>query len=220
MSIAETTTRAAYRLPAKLGAMRVVLIDYNATGVLLEHYRPVRSDEQPMFLLEWDGERVKQPCHIAHSEQFPASFGSSIQVFRSSLLFDSPDDCTLEMIDRIIRERARISVSLQMANASGRAANPHDEPTFRNGLVGDDQEAEPEFLRMSWNGLGWTSLCTSDASQPVDGFTVDAAEPANQIHTLCELYEMAPADGRQLIREQARLSLEGRSPRRRLQSGH
>ncbi len=215
MSVAESTSRAAYRLPAKLGDMRVVLIDYNADGVLLEHYRPVRTDQLPVFLLEWDGERVKQPCRVAHSEQFPVRSGSSVQVYRSTLLFVSPEETTIAMIDRIIRERARISVSLQVANAAGRTTDPLHEPTFTNGLVSASRDEEVEFLRMCWNGCSWSSACTGDPDQPFDGFTIDAAEPSNQIHTLCELYEMATADGRALIREQARISLEGRLARKR-----
>ncbi|HEY0590897.1 MAG TPA: hypothetical protein VGF40_03970 [Thermoanaerobaculia bacterium] len=216
MSVAEATSRAAYRLPAKLGDMRVVLIDYNADGVLLEHYRPVRTDQLPVFLLEWDGERVSQPCRVAVSEQFPVRFGSSIQVYRSTLLFVNPERETIAMIDRIIRERARISISLQMANASGRTADPYNEPTFRDGLIGaSGKEEEPEFLRMCWDGCAWASVCTADPEQPPDGFTIDAAEPASQIHTLCDLYEMATSEGRVLIREQARISLEGKAARKR-----
>lgn len=215
MSVVESTSRAAYRLPAKLGDMRVVLIDYNADGVLLEHYRPVRPDQLPVFLLEWDGERVRQTCRVAHSEQFPVSFGSSIQVYRSTLLFVSPEEATIAMIDRIIRERARISISLQMANASGRSTDPHNEPSFRGGLVSAERDEEPEFLRMCWNGCSWASLCTADPEQPADGFTIDAEEPGKQVQTLCELYEMSTADGRALIREQARISLEGKAARKR-----
>lgn len=222
MPAAESTPRAAYRLPAKLGDLRVVLIDYTADGVLLEHYRPLRENTEPLFVLEWDGDRVAEPCRIVSSEKFPIAWGSTIKVFRSTLRFLHADARALEMIDRIIRERHRISVALQMANASGRWGNPLNEPVFHNGLVESAPGAEeaPEFLRMCWNGCSWSSVCTGEPEQPSDGFTIDAGEPANQIHSLCELYEVASPEGRRLIQEQARLSVEGKITPWRARSGH
>ena len=221
MALAESTSRAAYRLPAKLGAMRVVLLDYSRDGVVLEHYRPLKEGENPVFLLEWDGERVTEPCRVAHSEKYPVSWGSSVQVFRSSLRFIPAEEGTIAMMDRIIRERSRISVALQMANASGQTVDAEHQPTLRDGLVVERSDDEnPEFLRMSWSGFSWSSACTHDSAQPANGFTIDADEPSNQVQSLCELYEVATAEGRQLIREQARLSLEGKIVHYRARSGH
>jgi hypothetical protein len=220
MAAAESVSRAAYRLPAKLGELRVVLIDYSAEGVLLEHYRPLPTDRVPSFTLEWDGERVEETCRVDHSDKFPVAWGSSIKVFRTALRFLQPDGRTLEIIDRIIRERHRIFVSLQMANASGQAAAPLNEPVFHDGLIGAaDGGGGAEFLRMCWNGCSWSTVCTGEPAQPPDGFTVDASEPSRQIHTLCELYEMSTAEGRKLIQAQARLSVEGKFSRRSPRSG-
>jgi hypothetical protein len=221
MSAAESGSRAAYRLPAKLGELRVVLIDYSAEGVLVEHYRPLREGEDPLFVLEWDGECVEEACRLGNSDKFPIAWGSSIKVFRTTLHFLRPDGRTLEIMDRIIRERHRISVSLQMANASGHAASPLNEPVFHEGLVGPARGGEEavEFLRMCWNGCSWSSVCTPEPAQPPDGFTIDAAEPSRQIHSLCELYEKSTLEGRRLIQAQARLSVEGRSPKRPAHSG-
>ena len=222
MVAAESNPRAAYRLPAKLGDVRVVLIDYTSDGVLLEHYRPLRDNEEPVFVLEWDGERVAEPCRVVSSEKFPIAWGSTIKVFRSTLRFAHAEAHALQVIDRIIRERHRISVALQMANASGRAGNSLNEPVFQNGLVEPAPSAKeaPEFLRMCWNGCSWSSVCTGQPEQPPEGFTIDASEPANQIHSLCELYEVASPEGRTLIQEQARLSIEGKITPWRARSGH
>jgi hypothetical protein len=220
---AETSTRSAYRLPAKLGDLRVVLIDYSAEGLLLEHYRPLRSEGEPVFVLEWDGERVEEPCRVASSDKFPIAWGSPIHVFRTSLEFVRPEGRALDIIGRIIQERHRLSVALQVANASGRSTDPTNEPVFQDGLVrgsSSEEDGAPEFLRMCWNGCSWSSVCTPEPAQPPNGFTIDAAEPSKQIHSLCELYEVASAEGRRMIQEQARLSLEEKvSGRRRRPSG-
>lgn len=212
MAAGETPPQAAYRLPAHLGEHRVMLIDYSAQGVLLEHYRLVPEGEEAILVLEWEGERVAVKCRVAHSEKFPVAWGSSLKVFRSRLVFLSVDPETVSRIDRIVRERHRISIALQMANASGRG-DEQGEPVFRNGLVagGAAPLDAAEFLRMCWNGCSWSTVCTGEASQPSDGFTVDAEEPSNQIHSLCQIYEQATLEGRELIRAQASLSLEGKS---------
>ena len=85
---------------------------------------------------------------------------------------------------------------------------------FRNGLL--DSEARipirqnQDYVRMTWDGTKWISFCTTDATQPRDGFTVDAEEPPQQIQRLCEAYEKSLEDGRALIRAQAMLALEGK----------
>lgn len=220
----DTGSKAAYWLPARLGEGRVMLIDYSPDGLLLEHYRPVEPNAQAVFLLEWEGERVAVLCRVVQCEKFPVSFGSSFTVYRSSAMFVDRDATLQSKISRMIEARHRSSITLQLENASGRHHSSEVQPLFRNGLVTVDTqsrlkpvaESRPEeYLRMSWSGRSWATVCTGDPTQPENGFTVDAEEPSQQVQRLCEAYEKTSAEGRSLIRAQARLSLEGRKLGRR-----
>ncbi|HVR42390.1 MAG TPA: hypothetical protein VMS56_03000 [Thermoanaerobaculia bacterium] len=212
----ENESKAAYWLPARLGEHRVMLIDYSPDGILIEHYRPLESESRAVFLLEWEGERVAVMCRLVQCEKFPVSWGSSFSVYRSSLIFVERDGELERRIAKMIEARHQVSITLQLANASGRLAASDNHPLFRNGLVTVDaterlkSHRPAEFVKMLWSGRKWTSSCTLDPSQPPDGFTVDAEEPSQQIQRLCEAYEKTSPEGRNLIRAQARLALEGR----------
>ena len=54
----------------------------------------------------------------------------------------------------------------------------------------------------------WTKKWSRSAEQPEEGFTVPATEPADHVEQLCEMYEKADDEGRQLIQLLARLSVE------------
>ncbi len=204
--------KTAYWMPALLGEDRVMLIDFSADGLLLEHYRELPADADAVFLLEFEGERIATICRIVHCEKFPVSYGSSFSVYRTSVLFLDSDPEVERRIEAMIEARHQISIALQMANASGQGSQqPH--PTFRNGLVAIDAGGEarrPEFMRMTFDGRRWTALCTTDGKQPANGFAVCVEELPQQIQRLCEAYENSTEEGRILIRSQARLTIEGR----------
>lgn len=210
----ESGPRAAYSIPARYGDVRVMLIDYDKDAMLLEHYRPLPEGHGVNFVLEWGRDRVSAGCRIVASERFPISFGSNLSVYRTRVAFSDPGTKIDETIGRIVRQRHQSSIALQLANASGQNADGHEEPVFRNGLL--DSEARipirqtQDYVRMTWDGTKWVSSCTTDPSQPRDGFTVDAEEPPQQIQRLCEAYEKSLEDGRALIRAQAMLALEGK----------
>lgn len=220
MNAATARSRSAYWLPAVLGEHRVMLIDYSAEGLLLEHYRELPVDIQAVFLIEWEGQRVAVICRVVQCEKFPVSWGSEFCVYRTSVLFIDGGADLERKLDRLIDARHQVSIALQMANASGQVP-PRPHPTFRNGLVAIEQLGAlraTEYMRMTWDGRRWTALCTTDARQPAEGFTVSADEPAQQIQRLCEAYEQSTAEGRILIRAQARISVDG--TRKRPRRGH
>lgn len=209
----------AYWLPAKLGEHRVMLIDYGADGVVVEHYRPISSGTIAEFRLEWEGETVTVSCRVRRSDKCPVALGSSLVVFRSNIVFIDCDPQLERRIDAMIQARHLVSIALQMDNASGKPTVENNHALFRNGLVHSESERNSartdssrpqEYIRMAWNGTAWATLVTFDAAQPADGFTIDSDEPVQQIHQLCEVYEKTSAEGRNLIRAQARLSIEGK----------
>lgn len=218
-NVVEGAARPAYWLPARLGEHRVMLIAYGPDGVTVEHYRPIEPDAIAEFRLEWEGEIVTVSCSIRQSEKCPAALGSSLFVFRSNIVFIGCDPQLEHRIDAMIQARHQVSVALQMDNASGKATVETDHPLFRNGMVHSSTDhgaartaaTHPqEYVRMHWSGTSWSSVITLDPMQPVDGFTVDVDEAPQQIQQLCEVYERTSPQGRNLIRAQARLSVEGK----------
>lgn len=219
----QATAKAAYSIPARLDEHRVMLIDYSQDGLVLEHYRQLAIGTEATFALEWEGERVAVPCRVSVCEKFPVSFGSSFCVFRSRLaILSSTSEIGLQ-IERMIQSRHQMSMSLQMANASGHLDSGKPHPVFRNGLLSESSTKQApekpggtkfECIRLRYNGTKWTSVWTLDSEQPQDGFTIDAAELPLQIQRLCEAYETTTEAGRNLIRLQAQLSLEGKQSSR------
>ncbi|HUP63913.1 MAG TPA: hypothetical protein VM557_01360 [Thermoanaerobaculia bacterium] len=217
MMVEAETWKSGCWLPAILDEHRVMLIDYSGEGILLEHYRALPVDEQAVFLLEWQDERVAIICRVVHCEKVPVASDSDFFVFRSSALFIEHDAALSERIDWMVRTRKEISRALRIANAAGEPGDIAPLPLFRNGLVTVDPAARrrlrpgaaPDFVRLTLENGRWTSVWTTDSVQPADGFTVDAEEPPAQIRRLCEAYEETSDEGRNLIRAQARVAVEG-----------
>ena len=219
----QATAKAAYSIPARLDEHRVMLIDYSQEGLVLEHYRQLAVGTEATFALEWEGERVSILCRVALCEKFPVSFGSSFCVFRSRLAILAATGEVGTKIEKMIQSRHQVSIALQMANASGHLDDAKPHPVFRNGLLSEsstrpssDRQAGKKFecIRLRWNGTKWASVWTLDPDQPADGFTIDADELPLQIQRLCEAYETTTEAGRNLIRLQAQLSLEGKQSTR------
>ncbi len=107
MAAGETPPQAAYRLPAHLGEHRVMLIDYSAQGVLLEHYRLVPEGEEAIWCSSGKGSGSREVPRRPF-RKVPRRVGQQPESLSLEARLPELDPETASPIDRIVRERHRI----------------------------------------------------------------------------------------------------------------
>lgn len=212
---------------ARLGLAQVVLIDVSTLGARVEHHTPLAAGAFASFSFVWEGEEIAAQCRIVRSRLERFSVGTDgLTVYHSGLEFE---EMPPEMRARLKAMIARfIGAALEEQKLNARGVMPeHDVnrmPIFRFGgqLAAngkDKQITMPSYLAASRLGKETGFVCyalennqwrrkrTHDPGQPLDGFTISAAEDTSQAEMLCDAYLRSDGDGRRMIQLCAQLSL-------------
>jgi len=175
-----------------LGDFAIRLLDVSAIGALIEHDEPIESDSRALLQFYWRGQQVEITSDITRDAEGHAGL---------RFVEDSP------LLRRLIAESATEVLRAQEANASG---------DREHNIVGDEtltaasSHIALHFVTWLFDDDGsWTKRASLIAEQPPNGFTVTAAEPADQVELLRSTYESGDAEGRRLIRMLAELSVAG-----------
>lgn len=211
---------------ARYGSSVVVVIDISPLGAKIEHYSRLDRGAERALRLQWGADHVGIVSRVVRCrvERFiPGEAG--ITVYRSGLAFSESQADEVAHIRQLISNVVAKTLVEQVANARGfwTEAKP-DMPIFREGiLTTTDPHIEEKlkellpssglvrergFVRLTLNGRHWSRKWTLDPEQPPEGFTISASEPAAEIDLLCEAYLKSGADGRDLIRKLALVSIE------------
>lgn len=213
---------------ARFGTMGVLLIDSSDTGVLIEHYSRCQNGSERVLRLEWDGGDVSARARIVRSAVHRFSSGDDgLTVFRSGLKFLDDDSEFVESLRKIISAQSASALMEQVANAKGFVAPTAGEmPIFKEGALtsnrldikGTSRDLrllpdkpivhEVGFLRCRLLRGTWQIKWTLDSKQPGEGFTILASESSDQVDLLCRTYRDCESNGRELIREMARITME------------
>jgi hypothetical protein len=212
------------RLPepivARVGTMRVNLVDLSILGAGIEHPTALSFDEVVDLVFEWDAESISVHSRVIRCKL--ERFSGGLTVYRSGLFFMEPEDRTTGPLRKLIASHVQRALDEQKANARG-APPPKIEsmPIFREGVLTrnkSDLSAETSLptSRIMTGGSYvacrldrgvWRKMRTSVPAQPEDGFTVSVTEEPGQIDLLCESYRAASKEGRELIQTMAELSI-------------
>lgn len=214
-------------LLARLGATRVLLVDISVLGARVEHHVPLSAGAFASFSFNWEGEEITAECRIVRSRLERFSVGTDgLTVYHSGLEFQGLEGATKSRLRSMIGRFISRALEEQKLNARG-AMPEHDAdkmPIFRYGgqltaNVKDKQEIGPAYLPVARVAKETGYVCyhlvndqwrrkrTHDPGQPVDGFTISAAEDHSQAELLCEAYHRADREGRRLIQLCAQLSI-------------
>jgi hypothetical protein len=212
----------------RFGANQVVVVDISVLGARIEHHNPLGTatggDANLSFVLE--DEQIAVDCRVVRSRLERFSVGADgLTVYHSGLEFLDPANETRIKLKQIIGRFIARALDEQKANARGVVPTSVDKmPIFRHGqltenradiaeaigssaLPTDRLAKEAGYICLQLEKNRWRKKRTPDPGQPVEGFTVSAAEDQAQIQMLCDAYEKSDDDGRKMIQLFAQLSI-------------
>jgi hypothetical protein len=195
---------------AQLGEQNALILDIGITGAFIEHYGATSPGDRFRLGFRWQGSDVEFLCEVARTEvvRWPGGDGKSV-VSHSGVRFVEPTRESNALLQDLIATFVGKVLAAQKANASGE----RDEGgALMLARLGEARRMRTSgFIEYRLEGRRWATRSTHSSKQPDNGFTVAAFEDPEEIETLCRAYELADAEGRQLIRLVAELSVK--SPR-------
>lgn len=223
-------------LIARLGAAQVVLVDISLLGARIEHHTPLVAGARSRLVFRWDDEEISTDCRIVRSRLERFSTGADgLTVYHSGLEFESIDARTRAHLKQMIGQFIARALEEQRMNARGEIPqhNINNMPIFRFGGQLTTNKAqqtavatalpiarvakENGYICYHLDNNTWRKKRTHDPGQPVEGFTISAAEDHEQAELLCDAYARSDKQGRKMIQLFAQLSImegEGISPGR------
>ena len=191
-------------LPAPLrgvvGPVRIFVMDVSLGGLCLAHQEPLpKVGSSCSVRFEGNAGAIVLPCvvmrTVVHRE---AKHAGDRAVRHSGLQIVAEDRWAVQPLRDLIAYYVERALDEQKANARGIPATA--ALSFQTGKAGD-------FIRFELVAGQWRRTPTREDRQPINGFTVSAAETDEQVSLLCEAYENGTNDTRKLIRTMAELSI-------------
>ena len=214
-------------LLARLGSAQVLLVDVSVFGARVEHNVPLAAGGRATLRFQWNDEDVVAPCRIVRSRLERFSVGEDgLTVYHSGLEFESLAEETRSRLKAMIA--AFLTRALQEQKLNARGVLPEHDPQkmpifrFEGQLTADAKDktvAAPAHLQVAKIARATGYICyqlernqwrrkrTHDPGQPLDGFTISAAEDHSQVELLCNAYLEADEAGRRMIQLFAQLSI-------------
>lgn len=185
---------------ARVGAIRVFLLEVSLSGVLVAHQGNIpREGSTAVVMFEWDGIAVALECRIARNTiQKMARNANEKSVYHAAMEIIRASDDAMKTLRDMIAEVVARALDEQKANARGIPAVAAQ--TFQSGKGS-------QFLRLELLNSAWRRTETTRPDQPMNGFTISADEPPEHVALLCETYASADNESRKLIKVMAELSI-------------
>jgi hypothetical protein len=189
------------RIRGAVGSTVVYVVDLSLSGLRVAHQDALPAvGQKGVLTFDWQGRKFTASCEVRRTrveKEARSQFEKAL--YHSGLAIVTRDAQSAAILRDIVAECVARALDEQKANAKGLPAIAAQ--SVQTGRGGD------EFLRCELGPRGWTSKTTRDPSQPENGFTVSIAEAPSKIEMLCQTYEAGDAEGRQLIRTFASLSI-------------
>jgi len=197
---------------ASMGTSNALILDIGIAGAFLEHFGTVEAGEQFPLTFRWQGESVTFQCEAVRSTivRLPAGDGQSVASHTGVRFIEGSGEGRAQLQDLITTFVSNI-LAAQKANAAG--ANPKSSTGASAGAailarLGEARRMRSRgFISYHYDGHTWLRVPGSTPVQPPDGFTVGDFEDPDELEKLCHSYEQANAEGRNLIRLVAELSV-------------
>ncbi|MEO6259789.1 MAG: PilZ domain-containing protein [Thermoanaerobaculia bacterium] len=187
-------------LAGKIGSSRVFIVDASLNGLRVAHQGTLPAIGQECLLIfDWEGSGIELQCRVTRSTLHKlAKDKNEKSVYHAGLAIEKAIGNSAKALRRMISDVVARALDEQKANVQGIPAK--SAQIFQTGKG-------TEFLRFELINGAWRRTTTTRADQPSDGFTISAEESRDNIAMLCETFENADPDGRQLIRSMAELSI-------------
>lgn len=206
------TGRISFRTPrpARFGTADVFIIDLSLHGAGIRHQSRIAPGSEASLRFKLERQEHAVRCRLLRSKlELTQTDTGPIQSYRSGMAFVALDT-EVQSLREALNKRVHRALLLQKANA---LAKPDLAEQVTPASDVDVKFLAPwlkpsPFIRCVFDPKkGWRRSRTSSAQQPEQGFTVLADEGENEIEKLCSTWESADANGRELIRLFAHLSL-------------
>jgi hypothetical protein len=186
------------------------MIDLSLHGAGIRHQTRIAPGTEANLRFRLEKQEHAVRCRLLRSKlELTQTEGGPIQSYRSGMAFVALDTEVKSLRDAL-NKRVNRALLLQKANA---LAKPELAEEVTPGSDVDIKSLaswlKPSpFVRCTFEPKkGWRRARTSLTEQPEDGFTVLADEGDAEIEKLCKTWEKSDANGRELIRLFAHLSL-------------
>ena len=173
------------------GDYPVRIIDVSASGAQVEHEEDLPSDANGLLRFWWSGAEL----------EILAKTARSIGTTRSGLQFLEESEALRPLIDA---SATGVMRALE-ANARGdRGANVIGDET----ITSLSKPLGSGFVKWMLSDGRWHSQFSHDSEQPLNGFTISAGEPEEEVEMLRQTYESGDEESRRLTRMLAELSVK------------
>lgn len=183
-----------------IGDTRIFVIDASLNGVRVVHQDPLpRAGSQCVMSFTWHGHQLVLECEVKRTVmRRPPKSALERPLYESGLFITSARGESGALLREMIERHVMLALDERKANARG--IPPTAAQSFQTGK-GD------ELMRHEYVKGMWRSYPTTDPSQPMNGFTISAAEPVPNIEMLRSTFADADAAGRRMIQQMAEMSI-------------
>ena len=200
--------RLAKPILATMDQANALILDLGMAGAFLEHYGTADPGQQFRLSFRWQGEPIEFVCEVVRTSVVRQPGGDGIHpLSHSGVHFVEPVGNALQRLEELMESFVRRILDAQHANAAGEETSHASSAAVLAGLGGARRKRTHGFMSYRLKDGQWWRIPTESPRQPEEGFTVAAWEDEAELETLCRTYEAADAEGRQLIRLLAELSV-------------
>lgn len=171
-----------------------ILVDLSQRGARIRHSAPVRRGAHVRLSFAWSTARFSANAEVLASRMIAIGNGPS---YESRVRFTSVEPQSDAVLARALEDIAQRSMRRWVANLHGWNDEPHAAPIITGS-----------YIRCRLHGSWWERKCTTDTTQPADGFLVPSHTAAPDIATLCASYARADDEERAVIRLMAAAAVE------------
>lgn len=187
-------------IPALIGRGDGVLVDVSARGAKIRHSTLVRRGASVRVSFEWDRARFSATAEVLASRVVSLQGTNGDTVYESRLRFTGVLPEAQNVLSRMLAVLEGRDVRRWVANLRGWSDETESVAAPKLPAV--------SYLRCRLFGIRWEVKCTSDMTQPEDGFLIPAGIDDNDVVRLCADYAHADEDSRRMIRLLAAAAVE------------
>ncbi|HVG24026.1 MAG TPA: PilZ domain-containing protein [Thermoanaerobaculia bacterium] len=199
--------RLARPILASMDQENALILDIGMAGAFLEHYGTVDPGHRFRLSFRWQSESVEFECEVVRTTVVREPGGDGLHpVSHSGVHFVEAIGDSEHRLEELMEDFVRRIIDAQRANAAGDTGHATSAMVLA-GLGGALRKRARGYVSYRLKDGKWWRVPTESPRQPEEGFTVAAWEDESQVDTLCRTYETADAEGRQLIRVLAELSV-------------
>lgn len=190
-------------LLATMDSHSALILDIGVGGVFVEHRGRAAEGLKVRLAFKWQGSEIAFGSEVVRSGVIREG-GEEGVVSHSALVFHDGETGSEERL----RDMMGTFVTQLLAAHRENAAAAEGRGAAILAQLGQARRSRSRgLMTYTWDGIEWSRTPTESPQQPLDGFTVPAYEDEEELAMLCQTYETADAEARNMIRLVAELSV-------------